>query len=153
MRNTIKVKGFFRAQIVDKAGKIVGDSGWKKNQITDNGWNSCIVLGPLGGAGSYPAAYGALGTGTAAVASNATAIVGMLNSTSDAYIALATSIVSSKTARFTFQYDGSLGSGNVAQEGLFSGQTTGGMIAANTFNSSALGAAQSINITHELRFS
>ena len=153
MRNTIKVKGFFRAQIVNKRGKIVGDSGWRKNQITNNGWNSCLVAGPIGAAGSYKAAFGALGTGTDAIASDATAVVGTLNSTSDAYIALATSVVSSKTARVTFQHDGSLGSGNVAQEGLFSGQTSGGMVCGNSFNSSALGAAQSINITHELRFS
>lgn len=153
MRSKIRVKGFFRAQIVNKAGKIVGDSGWRKNQITDNGWNSCLVAGPIGAAGSYKAAFGALGTGTDAIATDATAIVGTLNSTSNAYIALATSVVSSKTARVTFQYDGSLGSGNVAQEGLFSGQTSGGMICCNTFDASALGAAQSINLTHELRFS
>lgn len=153
MRNKIRVKGFFRAQIVDKRGRIVGDTGWRKNTITNNGWNSCIAAGPIGAAASYKAAFGCLGTGTDAVASDATAMVGTLNNTSDAYISLATSVVSSKTARVTFQYDGSLGSGNVAQEGLFSGQTSGGMVCGNTFASSALATSQSINITHELRFS
>ena len=151
--DTITLKGFFRAQIVNKKGKVVGDSGWRKNQITNNGWDACIAACPIGESGSYAAAYGALGTGTDTPESDATAIVGTLNSTSDAYISLAPSVVSSKTARVTFQYDGSLGSGNIGNVCLFSGQTAGGLICGNTFASSALATTQSCNVTYELRFS
>jgi len=154
--DSLKVKGFFRAQIVDKKGRIVGNSGWKKNTITIDGWSKCIAGNPMKHSNSYQVAYGILGTGTAAVASNASSVIGTLNTTTNAYIALATqamtTAVSGGTARATFQYNGSLGSGNIAQVCLHSAQTTGGMACGNTFASSALATSQSCNVTYELRF-
>ena len=154
--DTIKVKGFFRAQIVDKKGKIVGNSGWKKNTTTVDGWRYGIAANPLKISGSYGAAWGILGTGTAAVLSNASSVIGTLANDDTAYISLATqaltSAASGASARVTFQYDGSLGAGNIAQVCLHSAQTTGGMICGNTFNSSALATTQSCNITYDLQF-
>lgn len=153
----VNIKGFFRTQIVDKKGKIVGDSGWKKNTITVNGLAFCIGGLPLKHTGAYDAEFGAIGTGAAAVDSNATAVVGLLSADSDSYIALVTQAMSTSasgaTARVTFQYDGSLGAtGNIGNVGLFSAQTVGGMVAGNTFNTSALATNQSVNVTYEFRF-
>lgn len=155
--DSLKVKGFFRAQIVDKKGRIVGNSGWKKNTITVDGWGKCIAGNPMKHSNSYQAGYGILGTGVDAVLSNASSVIGTLNADAAAYISLATQAMSSAasggTARATFQYDGSLGSGNIAQVCLHSAQTIGGMVCGNTFASSALATTQSCNITYELRFS
>lgn len=152
---TLKVKGFFRAQIVDKNGKIVGNSGWKRNTITVNGWSLGIAANAFKIANSEQAAYGILGKGTAAVASNASSVISTLNSTTDAYIALATQALttaaSGASVRVTFQYDGSLGSGDIAQVCLHSANTTGGMMCGNTFTSSALATTQSCNMTYDLR--
>jgi hypothetical protein len=39
MNNAVKIKGFFRMQIEDgPTGKIVGDSGWIENQVTNLGF-------------------------------------------------------------------------------------------------------------------
>jgi len=155
MKNAIKVKGFFRAQIVDKKGKIIGNTGWKQNTITVDGWNKVMAANPFKISGSYQVAFGILGTSTAAIVSSAQGVVGTLKNDSDAYISLATQALttaaSGGSARVTFQYDGSLGSGQVAQVMLHSAQTTGGALCAATFAPSALGAAQSCNITYDLQ--
>ena len=59
----ITVKGAFRLNI-EEDGKIVGDSGWHENQVTNLGFNSYLVatLGSL--AGSSYVSYMALGSGT-----------------------------------------------------------------------------------------
>ena len=155
-KNTINVKGFFRAQIVDKKGKIVGNSGWKKNVITVNGWSLGLAANAFKIANSEQAAYGILGKGSDAVASNASSVISTLNSSSAAYISLATQALttaaSGASARVTFQYDGSLGSGDIMQVCLHSAATTGGMMCGNTFSSSALATSQSCNITYDLQF-
>ena len=156
MKNELKVKGFFRAQIVDKKGKVIGNSGWKKNVITVDGWRYVMAANPFKISGSYQMAYGVLGTGTAAVASGASSVIGTLVSDTTAYISLATQALSSAasggTARVTFQYDGSLGAtGNIAQVCLHSAATKGGMMCGNTFTPSALATSQSCNITYDLQ--
>ncbi len=62
MSNTFKLAGFARVKVSDK-GKIVGDSGWVKNTITDMGLDNCIGQGILGG-GTVVSAM-ALGQGSA----------------------------------------------------------------------------------------
>jgi len=72
-KRKIGIKGFARLQSVDKKSKkVVGDSGWFENQITNYGLNSCIVAAPIGAA-SVQAAGLMLGNGTNP-ASNAVAL-------------------------------------------------------------------------------
>jgi hypothetical protein len=63
----LKVRGFFRVNLVehdvDGTPKIVGDSGWKENQITQLGLANMAQL-LSGQAGSSAVLRGALGTGT-----------------------------------------------------------------------------------------
>ena len=59
------VFGFFRIQIEDgPTGKIVGDSGWRKNRITDTGFQHYIVELMVGTTGSSRVTHAALGSGT-----------------------------------------------------------------------------------------
>lgn len=151
-RNTneaIKIKGFFRLQIVDKkTKKIVGDSGWKKNQITNYGFEKCFVAAPIGAA-SVQAAGMMLGSGTVP-ASDAVALP---NSNTDYYSAFGqSSVIDSKTARVTQSFDGTLGAATLANIGLFAA-SSGTLLNGGTFNSSALTTDQDINMTYELRYS
>lgn len=149
MKDTIKIKGFFRVQIVDKkTGKIVGDSGWKENQITNYGFNNCLCATPIGAA-SVQGAGLMLGSGTAP-ASSATALP---NANTDYYAAFAySSVLSSLTARVSASFDGTLGAATMANVGVFAA-STGSIIAGNTFSSSALSTDQDINVSYELRYS
>src|ERR1035441_7952950 len=62
--DSIHVRGMFRINITED-GDIVGDSGWKSNQITNAGSNNGFVECLGGVTGSSQITYAALGTGTA----------------------------------------------------------------------------------------
>ena len=68
----MKIRGFYRIQITDDSGKILGDSGYKENQVTNDGFNNFLVknLGAI--SGSAQISHMALGTGTAPAASATT---------------------------------------------------------------------------------
>jgi hypothetical protein len=148
-QDSITVKGFSRVQIVDKkTRKIIGDSGWGPNQVTNYGLNSCIVAAPVG-AGSVQAAGFMLGSGTNP-ASDATALP---NSNTDYYSAFGQStVIDSLTARMTQSFDGTLGAATLANIGIFAA-SDGSLIAGKTFASSALSTDQDVNCSYELRYS
>ena len=154
----IKLKGFFRLQITEK-GKIVGDSGWKKNQVTNLGIQDYLVDNLIGDAGGKSVTHIALGTSTTVAASNATNLAGELTHASNARKAVSTSIVASRTAQFTAAFNSAdsfvTASVNVANIGLFETSTTEGgtLFAGNTFASSSLATNQNINATYQIRFS
>jgi hypothetical protein len=158
MRDSVKVRGFFRLQIVDHDGektKVVGDSGWRPNQITNYGYETGIVgcVGKI--AGSTQASVMALGLGTAP-ASNATGLESELVDAAGCRIAITPSAVSSKTLQFV----GTLASGIITATraiqnvGLFatSAITVGTVICGNTYTVSTLQTNQSVNCTYQLRF-
>jgi hypothetical protein len=145
----ISVKGFLRLQIVDKKSqKIIGDSGWLNNQITNYGLNNCIVAAPIGAA-SVQAAGLLLGSGTNP-ASDATALDGSLSKYYSAFAQ--SSVIASLTARMTQSFDGTLDAATLANMGIFAA-SDGSLIAGKTFNSSALTTDQDVNCTYELRYS
>ena len=145
----VTIKGFCRVQLVDKKTKrVVGDSGWLKNQVTNYGLNSCIVAAPIG-AGSVQAGGLLLGSGTAP-ASNATALD---ESLSDYWSAFAySSVIDSLTARMSVSFDGTLGAATLKNIGILA-TNTGTLLAGNTFASSALATTQDVNCSYELRYS
>ena len=146
----IQVKGFVRAQIVDKkTKKIIGDSGWLENQLTNYGLNSCICAAPIGAA-SVQVAGMILGTG-GDPASSATSLAG---SNTDQYSVLGySSVTGSLTARMSQSFDGANGTmetlGNV---GLLAA-STGSLIAGKSFATSSLGSDQDVNVTYQLQYS
>ncbi|MHC4156823.1 MAG: hypothetical protein ACYST6_18170 [Planctomycetota bacterium] len=148
--NRIAVKGFFRVQVLDKkTRKIVGDSGWTENQITNYGLNSCVVAAPIGAA-SVQAAGLLLGSGAANPASDA---VTLASSLSKYYSAFAqSSVIDSLTARMTQSFDGTLDAVTLNNIGVFAA-SSGSLIAGKTFASSALTTDQDVNCTYELRYS
>lgn len=150
------VRGFFRVNI-EQDGKIVGDSGWRENQVTNLGIQDYLV-NPLMGAAGKSVSHMALGTG-GAPASDATSLSGEITHASDSRKTVSTSVVSSRTAQFTAAFNSAASfltqSANLSNIGLFHTSTTaaGTIFAGNTFASSAVATNQSVNATYQIRIS
>lgn len=155
MEDFIKVKGAFRLQIAED-GKVVGDSGWNENQVTNLGFNQYIVLSLGSLAGSKYVTHAALGTG-GAPAATATSLAGESEVDKRQAITAASSS-GSKTLRLTATFNSSnsfvSASKNISNVGLFntSAQTTGTMLAGNTYASSSVATNQNVNLTYDLIF-
>lgn len=159
----IKVRGFYRVQITDE-GKVVGDSGWKENQITNLGIRQYLVDWLTSGSGKS-ITHMALGTG-GSPASDATTLGGEVfhqsaNATTNSRAAVSSSIVASGTAQFTANFASAnsflTASANISNVGLFETYLTslanaGTLFAGNTFASSACATNQAVNATYQIRF-
>jgi hypothetical protein len=163
MKSKSSIKGMFRVQLTED-GKIVGDSGWKNNQITNDGFNSYLVNQLGTSLTGSKISHVSLGTG-GAPASNATTLTGEVSTNGSgsvvrAAVTAATSSTS-KTLRNTATFSSAnsfiTATANISNIGLFgvSGPTTasGTLFAGNTYTSSALATNQNVNITYDIIFS
>ena len=152
----MKVRGFFRVQITEDGKGVIGDSGWRENQVTNLGIRQYIVDWLCSGAGKS-VTHMALGTG-GAPASDATSITGELTHGANGRAAVSSSIVASGTAQFTAQFASSnsfvTASADISCIGLYNTSTTDGgtLFAGNTFASSTCATNQSVNATYQIRF-
>lgn len=149
----LRVRGFFRVAITED-GKVVGDSGYKENQVTNDGINQYLVeaLGSI--SGSKYVSHVALGTGGAPAAS-ATSLGGELAEAVRASVTAATSS-SSKTCRFTATFASAnsfaTATRNISNIGLFNSSSGGTLFAGNTYTSSAVATNQNVNVTYDITF-
>lgn len=148
----MKVRGFFRVQITEDGKGVMGDSGWKENQVTNLGIRQYLVDWLSSGAGKS-VTHMALGTG-GAPASNDTSLAGEVQVRQ----AVSSSIVASGTAQFTGAFASAnsfvTASANISNIGLFNTSTAGAgtLFAGNTFASSSCATNQSVNATYQIRF-
>lgn len=158
----MKVRGFFRVQLTEDGKGVIGDSGWRENQVTNVGIQQYLVewlTAGTTGTAKY-VTHMALGTG-GVPASNATSLSGELTgSTGGARQAVSSSLygANSGTAMFT----GAFASANsfvtktesISNIGLFNTSTVGGgtLFAGNVFDSSSCATNQSVNATYQIRF-
>ena len=147
------LKGFFRIQLTESKGgkeEIVGDSGWKENQVTNLGIQDYLVDALLGNSGNKAVTHMALGTGTAPGAAG-TDLQGEITHAVDSRKAVSTSIIASKTAQFTAAFNSAASfvtaALNIQNVGLFETSTTSGgtIFAGNTYASSSLATNQNVN--------
>jgi hypothetical protein len=142
-------------------GKLVGDSDWVKNTITDYGLDEGLGQLLTGGAGSKRVAAVALGTGTAP-ATDATALNGIIEDNTDGrdsptLATVTTSDGSGVTARFygTFASSESRFSTThaIRNIGLYASTTTntGTVFAGATYTISTLNTNQDVEYTYEWR--
>lgn len=146
-----RIKGFFNVQIKEKkTDRVVGDSGWCRNTLTNNGLNAIAAI-VIGATGSYAVGFGAIGKGTDAIVASMTD----LKSKENSYLAVSPSSVATGTARCTVSFDGSDNSATltIGEIGLFKTDSAGSMVAGNTFTTSQMTTDQTLNATYELRFS
>lgn len=155
---TTGIRGFYRAQITED-GRIVGDSGWKENQVTNLGIQQYLVNWLIGDtANGKSVTYMALGTG-GAPASNDTSLTGEITDGATSRATVSTSVVSSRTGQFTAAFNSAASfvtaSKNISNVGLFNTSTTaiGTMFAGNTFASSSVATNQSVQVTYQIRLS
>lgn len=154
-KDSITVKGFFRINL-EEDGKIVGDSGWVQNQVTNLGFKLYLCDNIGKSSGSKQIGYVALGTGGAPAAADTGLAGEVMSSTQRKAVTYAN--VSSKTARYTATFASSdsfvTAAYNISNIGLFATTTTGDtLFAGNTYTSSSLNTNQNCNITYEIRFS
>ncbi len=151
----VGVRGFFRAQVTEN-GRVVGDSGWRENQVLNDGIEQYIVTWVVSGSGGKAVTHMAIGTG-GAPASNATVIAGQV--TDGKRAAVSTSIVSSRTAQFTAAFNSSdsflTATANISNVGLVNTSATnaGTFLCGAAFASSAIATNNNLNVTYQVRFS
>lgn len=166
-QESIGVKGFYRLQITeDKNGtpKVVGDSGWRQNQITNLGFNQYLVgsLGSVSGMTSKTVTHVGLGTGGVPAASD-TSLAGESETSKRASVT-ANSSSNSKAVQFTATFSSSdnfvTATKNISNIGLFGGtnstlaSATGSqtLFAGNTYASSSVATNQNVNVTYTINF-
>lgn len=153
-KNGVKVRGFFRVHIIDPDGTIAGDSGWRKNQVTNLGFDQflCQTLGGM--AGSKTVSHVALGTGGAPAATDTSLAGEIMSSTQRKTVSPST--IASKTVQFTAAFNSAdsflTATANLSNIGLFNTSTTGTLFAGNTYTSSACATNQSVNASYQIRF-
>lgn len=162
-KDGLKLRGFFRLQIEDgPTGKIVGDSGWHENQVTNLGFNNIVNQLGTSLTGSK-ISHAALGTGGAPAASDTTQAGEVSTNGSGSVVRAALTAAtssSSKTLRNTATFSSAnsflTASANISNIGLWqtSGPTTasGTLMAGNTYTSSACATNQNVNVTYDLIF-
>ncbi len=149
----IRVKGAFRLNIVEPDGKIVGDSGWVKNLVTNLGFNQYLVSAIGSIAGSKYVSHVGLGTGAGPAAAD-TALGSEVGTRQS--VTAATSNTS-KTVRFTATFAAgwhtSASAFNISSIGLFNSSSGGTLFSGTTYASSSCASNQAVNVTYDLVFS
>lgn len=154
-KETSRIRGMFRLQIQEDDGRIVGDSGWKENLITNAGFLNVVNQMGTSLTGSK-ISHAGLGTGGAPSASDTTLsgeVLGTGGVVIRAALTAATSSTS-KTLRNTATFSSAASfitaSANISNVGLFQSSSSGTLLQGNTFSSSALATNQNVNITYDL---
>lgn len=151
----IKIRGFLRVHILEN-GKVVGDSGWKPNQVVNLGFQHylCDLLGQ--GGTSKQISRMMLGTGTAPGATDTT-LNGELNTATYTRTTVTYAAVSSKTARFTATFASAnshiTAAVTLQNIGIINNTTSAGtLMAGNTYATSQWNTNQDVQTTYEIRF-
>lgn len=151
----IRVHGFFRVQIQEN-GKVVGDSGWRKNQVTNLGFDQFLCQTLAGAAGSKKVTHMGIGSGTAPGAADTT-LASELNTNTYSRITVGTSTIASKTVQFTASWASSashiLAAVTVNNVGLFNTITSGTLFAGQTYTTSQWNTNQDLLASYQIRFS
>jgi hypothetical protein len=154
MAQNVTLSGFARVKVAEN-GKIIGDSGWFKNLITDYGLDDCIGQGIVGG-GTVVSAL-ALGEGTAPASDDGTvALDGEIESSTkrQAHTGGVVSDSDGVTIQFlaSFSSDDRAATYDIANIGLMSNTSGTGMMAGQTFASTNVDTNQDVYASYEWQF-
>jgi hypothetical protein len=153
VENGIKVRGFFRLNIVDPDGTIAGDSGLRENTVTNLGKQHYLaeLLGAV--AGSSQIGYAALGTGSAPNATHTTQDGELGENVRDA-------VSKSQNGSTSIVFYGTFASAdsfvtatrNLSNIGLWATNTGGSIFSGAAYTSSSCGTNQAVNYTYTITF-
>lgn len=148
---TVGVKGAFRLNIVE-GNKIVGDSGWVQNLITNEGFRSLTRL--LGGiSGSSQITHLALGTGGAPIATDTTLAGEVVKRQAITAATSSTSKALQLTGTFSSANSFVTSTQNISNIGAFFSSSGGTLFGGNTYASSSCATNQDVNVTYVFSFS
>jgi len=152
-KEIILPQGFFRLKLGEvKNGKeiIVGDSGWKKNEVTNLGFQNyiCALIGAV--AGSKQVGMMVVGTG-AAPATGDTALAGETKRQTCGNATLASKTMQATLAIASGDHPG--GTPTIQNLGLIENTASGGtLLCGGTFATSQWQTNQGLSATYQLRF-
>lgn len=150
----IRVKGMFRVVIAED-GKFVGDSGYRPNIITNEGFRNFIVRTMGAQGGSATVSHVTLGSGGLANATDTALPSEIVGANKRAAVTAATS-ATSKAMQFTATFDSANSfvdsTYNISNIGLVNSVTAGSLFAGNTFASSSVATNQSVYVTYNISF-
>jgi len=158
----IGIRGFYRVQIEEPFGKgngkIVGDSGWCENQITNIGKQDFLCANLAGTTGSKRVLGINIGSGTVPGAA-ATTLDGEISTAkrmggTDMTVAIDTSSAVSFLATFYSTRTFLAGSSSLRNIGLFDCTTAAGsLFAGSTYAVSTCDTNQNVNVSYRIQFS
>lgn len=150
----ISIRGFGRVQLGERGtGKILGDSGWFENTVTDNngGGLTAYIAAKVGDvAGSKTPTHLALATQTAAMNATQTALTGETRVRK----ALTASTVATGTLRMTASWSSTDNTAaiTIGAIGVHNHATTGTLASGATYTTSQWASNQDLSATYEWRF-
>jgi len=147
----IKIRGFYRVQLVNPDGSVAGDSGEKENLITNAGFRYYLayLLGAI--AGSIQVSYMALGSGGTPNATDTT-----LGGEVVRRAAVTAASSGSTSVQFIATFDSTssfvTNTQNISNIGLVNSSNAGTLFSGNTFASSSCATNQTVNCTYRVTF-
>jgi len=146
-----KIKGFARVQLVDsKTGRIVSDSGFRENVVTNLGFQHfiCELVGGI--AGSTQVSHMIIGTGTAPNVTDTS-----LDGETGARATTTNTVIASKTMQATCQFAGTdmASTCTIQNIALINTSAAGTILCGTTYATSQWASNQNINASYQLRFS
>lgn len=154
----VKVRGFFRLQLKEGPdGRLVGDSGWRSNNVTNEGLDNYLTRLLGAQSGSAQISRMMLGTGTAPGDTD-TGLDGELNTATYTRTTVSVSVVASSAVEFqaTFASANSHITAAVTLQniGIINDTTSGGsMFAGNTYTTSQWATNQDCQASYRITFS
>lgn len=149
--DAVGVKGAFRLNIVE-GDKIVGDSGWVQNQITNEGFRALTrLLGAI--SGSSQISHLGLGTGGAPAAADTTLGGEVVKRAAVTAATSSTSKALQLTGTFSSSNSFVTSTQNISNIGAFFSSSGGTLFGGNTFASSSCATNQDVNVTYVFSFS
>lgn len=154
VQSSIRLRGFARIQVGERdAGghlKIVGDSGWVKNTITNNGRDQYIAATVGAVSGSKLVSHLQLATQSTAVDAASTALVGETRVRK----ALTASTLVTGTLRMTASWSSTDNTAaiTIGSIAIYNHLTTGTMGSGQSYTTSQWASNQDLSATYEWRF-
>jgi hypothetical protein len=156
----VGLKGCFRLRIREGSdGKVVGDTGWMNNLVTNDGIDKFFARCFAGSSGSLQVSHLSIGTGGAPTSAQTSLTGEIVEANERAAVSLSFSQRAASNGTATMQFAATLASAdsfitaavNISNIGLFNSILNGTMMAGNTYTSSALATNQNVEMSYQIR--
>jgi len=150
--NELQLHGKLDVLLYDEFGSLKDERHFD-NLIVDSGFEGVAyrIAPHNGAAANSPWNYIAIGTGSTAPAAGDTALVSELTRLQDATATYTTT--SGKQLQLQVSFGPGVGTGNIAESGLFNAASGGNMLARQTFTTISKGASDTLTVTWTITLS